>query len=261
MYWSRIEMDEDIQIVEYKDVNLTDAMLIEAFPIVGLVGSIAGHFIIDALHLEEIGAITSRYFVPAAVIHNGYPSPPVRIYAGKKTCGPDDSCSQLVVIISEFMPPVDVVKPLADMILEWAKKKKCSMIVSLEGTHAVNVKKLKTYGVASTLKMKEVLKTHGIEETKEGMITGVTGVLLWEGAQLKKDVLCLLAEAHSSFPDSRAAGMLIETLDKILPGIKLDPGPLYKEADDIEQKIKAFIKQAQPTAPSAHQPLPTQMYG
>jgi len=257
----RMEMDEDIQIVEYKDMNLTDAMLIEAFPTVGLVGSIAGHFIIDALHLEEIGAITSRYFVPAAVIHNGSPSPPVRIYAGKKTCGPDDSCSQLVVIISEFMPPVDVVKPLADAILEWAKKKRCKMIVSLEGTHAVNVKKLKAYGVASTPRMKETLLAHGIEETKEGMITGVTGVLLWEGAQMKRDVLCILAEAHSSYPDSRAAGTLVETLDKILPGIKLDPGPLYKEADDIEQKIRAFIKQAQPTAPTTNQPLPNQMYG
>jgi uncharacterized protein len=254
-------MDEDIQIIEYKDVNLTDAMLIEAFPTVGLVGSIAGHFIIDALHLEEIGAITSRYFMPAAVIHNGNPSPPVRIYAGKKICGPDNSCSQIAVIISEFMPVVDIVKPLADTILAWTKKKKCSMIVSLEGTHAVNAKKLKTYGVASTPRMKETLKTHSIDETKEGMITGVTGVLLYEGVLLKRDVLCLLAEAHSSYPDSRAAGMLVETLDKILPGIKLDPEPLYKEADDIEQKIRAFIKQAQPTAPSTHQQLPTQMYG
>ena len=254
-------MDDDIQIIEYKDVNLSDAMLIEAFPTVGLVGPIAGHFIVDALHLEEIGAITSRYFMPAAVIHNGNPSPPVRIYAGEKICGPENSCSQIAVIISEFMPAVDIVKPLADAILAWAKKKKCSMIVSLEGTHAVNAKKLKTYGVASTPKMKKTLKTHGIEETKEGMITGVTGVLLYEGVQLKRDVLCLLAEAHSSYPDSRAAGMLIETLDKILPGIKLDPEPLYKEADDIEQKIRAFIKQAQPTAPTTNQPLPSQMYG
>ena len=254
-------MEEDIQIIEYKEVNLTDAMLIEAFPTVGLVGSIAGHFIIDALHLEEIGAITSRYFMPAAVIHNGYPSPPVRIYAGKKNLRPGRLLFTACGHHLRVHAPVDVVKPLADTILEWAKKKKCSMIVSLEGTHAVNVKKLKTYGVASTQKMKETLKTHDIEETKEGMITGVTGVLLYEGAQLKRDVLCLLAEAHSSFPDSRAAGMLIETLDKILPGIKLDPGPLYKEADDIEQKIKAFIKQAQPTAPTSNQPLPSQMYG
>jgi len=108
--------------------------------------------------------------------------------------------------------------------------------------------------------MNDILKKYAIEETKEGMITGITGVLLFEGARLKQDVLCLLAEAHSSYPDSRAAALLVETIDKMLPEIKIDTQPLYKEAEDIEQKIRSFIKQAQPTAPSSV-PLPSQMYG
>ena len=253
-------MEEDIQIIEYKEVDLSNSILIEAFPTVGLVSSIAGHFIIEQLKLEEIGTISSRYFMPAAVIHNGMPSPPVRIYAGKKICGPTGTCDQIVVIISEFMPSVDIIKPLGDVILSWAKKKKCSYIVTLEGTHGLDPKKPKTFGVATTQKMKDILKKYGIEETKEGMITGVTGVLLFEGARLKRDVLCFLAEAHMSYPDSRAAALLVEALDKLLPEIKIDTEPLYKEANEIEQKIRSFIKQAQPTAPSSVQ-LPTQMYG
>lgn len=254
-------MDDDIQIMEYKENDLSNSMLIEAFPTVGLVGSIAGHFIIDALKLEEIGMISSRYFMPAAVIHNGSPSPPVRIYSGKKICGPDGSCQQIVIIISEFMPTADIIKPLAEKILAWAKKKKLNLLVTLEGTHAIDAKKLKTYGVGSTPKMKDLLKKYKIEETQEGMITGITGVLLYEGALMKRDILCLLAEAHSSYPDSRAAALLVETLDKMLPGIKIDPEPLYKEADDIEQKIRMFMKQAQPTAPSSYQQPAPQMYG
>jgi uncharacterized protein len=158
------------------------------------------------------------------------------------------------------MPTVDIIHPLGDAILAWAKKKKCSFIVTLEGTHALDPKKLKTHGVASTQKMKDVLKTYTIEETQEGMITGITGVLLYEGVRLKRDVLCLLAEAHTSYPDSRAAALLVETLGKMLPGMKIDTEPLYKEAEQIEQKIRAFIKQAEPTAPSIVQ-LPTHMYG
>ena len=253
-------MEEDIQIIEYKNVDLSNSVLIEAFPTVGLVSSIAGHFLVEQLKLEEIGTISSRYFMPAAVIHNGVPSPPVRIYAGKKICGSTGECNQIVVIISEFMPSVDIIKPVANMILTWAQKKKCSHIVTLEGTHSLNPKKPKTYGVATTQKMNDILKKYAIEETKEGMITGITGVLLFEGARLKQDVLCLLAEAHSSYPDSRAAALLVETLDKMLPEIKIDTQPLYKEAEDIEQKIRSFIKQAQPTAPSSV-PLPSQMYG
>jgi uncharacterized protein len=253
-------MEEEIQLIEYKDVDLSNAILIEAFPTVGLVSSIAGHFLVEQLKLEEIGTISSRYFMPAAVIHNGVPSPPVRIYASKKICGSANSCDQIAVIISEFMPPGDLIKPVANMILAWAQKKKCSHIVTLEGTHSLNPKKPKTYGVPTTQKMKDILTKYTIEETKEGMITGITGVLLFEGARLKQDVLCLLAEAHSSYPDSRAAALLVETLDKMLPEIQINTQPLYKEAEDIEQKIRSFIKQAQPTAPSSGT-LPSQMYG
>src|SRR5512137_521551 len=106
-------MEEEIQILEYKNIDLSNSILIEAFPTVGLVSSIAGHFLVEQLNLDEIGTISSRYFMPAAVIHNGVPSPPVRIYASKKFCGSGGGCDQIVVVSSEFMPAVDIIKPVA----------------------------------------------------------------------------------------------------------------------------------------------------
>ena len=254
---------EDIELIEYKDMDLSNSLLVVAFPTVGLISSIAGHFVVDSLKLKEIGTIVSNQFMPVTVIHKSNPSPPVRIYAGSKTCGPDGSCEQLAVIISEFMPPYNIIKPLADKILEWSDKKGCETIVSLEGTHAVGErkdKKLQIYGVGSNSKMKSLLKKYSIQETQEGMITGVTGVLLYEGVLMKRDVICLLAEAHAAYPDSRAAGVLLEKLDIMLPGIKIDPEPLYKEAEAIEKNLRKFMKQSKPTAPSIP-PIPTQMYG
>jgi uncharacterized protein len=253
---------EDIELIEYDNIDLSNSMLVVAFPTVGLISSIAGHFIIDQLKLDEIGAIVSKEFMPATVIHKSKPSPPVRIYAGKKKCGPDGTCEQLAVIISEFMPPYNIIKPLADKIIDWAKEKGCKNIVSLEGTHAVgdSKKKYKVYGIGSNAEMKKLLEKYKIEETKEGMITGVNGVILYQGVLLKRDVLCLLSEAHASFPDSRAAGNLLNKLDIMLPQIKIDPKPLYKEAEEIEKRIKTFMKQSKPTAPTMP-PVPTQMYG
>lgn len=254
---------EDITIVEYKKIDLSRSMLVIAFPTVGLVSSIAGHFIIDSLKLEEIGTIVSNHFVPATIIHKSKPSPPVRIYAGNKVCGPHGTCEQLAVIISEFMPPLYIIKPLADKILEWSNEKGCKMIVALEGTHAIGDKKeeeLQIYGVGSTEETKDFLKKYEIKETQEGMITGVTGILLYQGVLMKRDVICLLAETHTSYPDSRAAGNLLEKLDVMLPGIKIDPEPLYKEAEEIEKKIRKFMEQSKPTAPSAHS-APSYMYG
>ncbi|MFH1101483.1 MAG: PAC2 family protein [Methanobacteriota archaeon] len=146
------------------------------------------------------------------------------------------------------------------MIFKWAEKKGCKIIVTLEGMHAKNGKKPKTYGVATTPAMKKTLKKYDIQEIHDGMITGDTAILLYEGARLKRDVICLLADAHASYPDSRAAGLLLEKLDKLLPGIKIDPKPLYKEADEIEKRIRTYMSQSKPTAPSTPQ-LPTTMYG
>jgi uncharacterized protein len=253
---------EDIELIEYKEVDLSNSLLVAAFPTVGLISSIAGHYIIDSLKLDEIGTIISNEFMPATVIHKTKPSPPVRIYAGAKKCGPDGECEQIAVIISEFMPPYNIIKPLSDIILEWASKKGCKTIVTLEGTHAFGdaKKQLKVYGIGSTDKMKKFLKTYKIEETQEGMITGVTGVLLYEGVLKNHDVICLLSEAHSDFPDSRAAGNLLKKVDVMLPLIDIDPKPLYKEAEKIEEQIRKFIQQSKPTAPSLP-PLSTQMYG
>jgi len=253
---------EDIELIEYKKEDLSNSLLVVAFPTVGLISSIAGHYIIDSLKLDEIGTIISNNFMPATVIHKAKPSPPVRIYAGAKKCGPDGECEQIAVIISEFMPPYNIIKPLADKILDWASEKGCKIVVALEGTHAFgDVKKqLKVYGVGSTNRMKNFLKSYKIEETQEGMITGVTGVLLYQGVLKNHDVICLLSEAHSDFPDSRAAGNLLKKIDIMLPDIKIDPEPLYKEAEKIEDQIRRFMQQSKHTAPSIP-PLPTQMYG
>ena len=252
----------DIKIIDYKKTDLSNCLLVVAFPTVGLISSIAGHHIVQSLKLKEIGAIVSSQLMPTAVIHDGYPSPPVRIYAGKKTCGPQGSCDQIAVIMSEFMPPYEVIKPLADEILLWAKNKGCRFITALEGTHAegdIDEESLQVYGVASTKSIKDLMKKYDIPETNEGMITGVTGVLLYSAALLKQDALCLLSEAHSDYPDSRAAANIVSKLDIMLPGIRIDAKPLYEQAEEIEQKIRKFLDQSKPTAP-AIPPIPTNMY-
>jgi len=222
---------DDISVIEYKNIDLSNSMLVVAFPTVGLISSIAGHFIIDSLKLQPIGSITSSQFMPVTVIHKSIPSPPVRIYAGKKKCGPNDTCNTIAIIISEFMPSPEIIKPLVDKI----------------------------FGIATTPEMKKILKNFKISQTQEGMITGVTGVLLYQGMLEKRDVLCLLAETQTKYPDSRAAAALLEKLDKMLPAIKIDPKPLYESAKQIEDKILQSIDQSKPTAPSIR-PAPYSMY-
>lgn len=242
---------KDIEIITHNKVDLSNSLLIVAFPTVGLVSIITARFIIDTLKLEEIGSIDSPYLIPATVIHHGKPLPPVRLYAGKRTCGPNGSCSQLAVIVSEFMPPWELMIPLADSIITWAQQKKCKYIVTLEGTNAISEKtpaNPSVYGLGTTNVTKNLLNQFHIEESEEGLITGVSGVLLYRAVQRKFDMLCFLSEVHVSYPDSRSAGRLLEKLNLLIPDIKIDPEPLYIEAESIEHMIQTFMQQAKTTS-------------
>src|SRR5216110_3570459 len=97
---------EGIQIYELKRMDLRGATVIDGFPSVGLVSSIVANYLINALNLVQIGIMDSVYFPTVAMVRDGQPMNPVRIYAGPKM----DDRDQIVVFISEFQPPPNLIK-------------------------------------------------------------------------------------------------------------------------------------------------------
>ena len=74
-------------------------------------------------------------------------------------------------------------------------------------------------------------------------------------------MVCLLAEAHAEYPDSRSAAEVLKVLDKMVPQIKMDPKPLLEEAGKIEEKVKAAMAQIKPLSPAELPDTPPGMYG
>jgi uncharacterized protein len=239
-------MEDDIEIHMYEQVDLKNAMLIDGFPTVGLVSTIVSSFIIDSLKLRRVGSIISRNFPAAAIIHNGIPSPPLRIYAGPKLCGPDDECDQVVVLTSEVRVPDDLQLPLAQKILEWAEDQEVKLVLSLEGTPLMDEpdpdSKVGIYGAGSTDTARALITKFNLVPMEMGIITGIAGHLLYLGDMEKRDVLCILAPAHAQFPDARAAAKMIEVIDEMLPVIEIDTSPLLEEASKIEEQIQQSLE-------------------
>src|SRR5688500_4074835 len=115
--------DEELVIHEYKQVDLKGATIIDGFPSVGLVSTITANYLVDVLELEQIGIMDSKFFPTVSIVRNGIPLYPVRIYAAKGVC----------VFISEFQPAPKLIRPIAEAILAFAKKKGCKNIISPEG--------------------------------------------------------------------------------------------------------------------------------
>jgi uncharacterized protein len=277
----------DISIYELKKTNLRGATVIDGFPSIGLVSSIVANYLVNALELEQIGIMDSNFFPSISLIRNAQPLNTVRIYASERVRGTDEEdVDQIVVFISEFQPPPNLIKPISAAILDWIQEQRCRMLISPEGLViersdevAVEeeeqveeepkeeendieskIKNLELFGVGSTPTARNLLEDHDIPPFVEGVITGVAGVLLNEGKRRDFDVISLLAEAHSNYPDARAAARIIEVLDRLVLNIHIDSKPLYKEAEAIEMQIKSIRSQAKTSKVMKAPPSP-RMYG
>jgi len=282
---------DDIQIYEYRRLDLRDAFVIDGFPSVGLVSTITASYIVAALDMELIGVMDSVYFPTVSVIREGEPHHPVRFYAGDLE-GPEGDWTRLVVFLSEFQPPSNLIKMICNTILDWAEDQRCSCLISPEGlvvegevpaykpasngkddvdkdekgdvpqatTHATpGVEDKQVYGLSATPSGRERLQKSDVPIFPEGLISGIPGVLLNEGKKRSFEVTCLLAEAQDNIPDARAAARIIESLKKIIPYFELDLDPLYAEADLLEAKMKGYQKVAKPGGKRTT-PMPS-MYG
>jgi uncharacterized protein len=259
-------MEDDISIHMYEDVDLKNAMLIDGFPTVGLLSTIVSSFIVDALKLRRVGAVISRHFPAAAIIQKGVPSPPLRIYAGPKLCGPEDECDQVVILNSEVRIPDDLQLPLAQKILDWADSQGIKTVLTIEGTPLQDApdpeESLGIYGAGSTERARELITRFKLTPMDMGIITGVSGQMLYLANMEARDVLCLLGPAHAQYPDARAAAKMIEVIDDMLPVIEIDTDPLLEQASQIEKEIQGALEAIQRGVEHGKEPqsLPGPMY-
>ena len=246
-------MSKSITIHEITKHNLKDPVLIDGFPGVGLVGTIVANFLINALKLEQIGVIDSYKFPPISVVKDGEPHNPMRLYAGEQICN-DGSCNQVIVCVSEFTPPAEITKDLVKTLMDWAEENGCKKIISAEGFTSgpkADDEANDVYGVSSTIGSRKWIKDAKVKPFTYGTVGGITGALLNEGKIRKVNVLGLLAEVSEDSPDARAAANVIKAIDELLLAIELDPEPLLKEAQNLEQEVKIVRDQAPPEVSAA----------
>jgi len=250
---------ESVQIIDFEDIDLNGATVIAGFPSIGLVSTIAANYLIDALNLKQIGALDSQDFPALSVVHTGEPLSPVRIYAGTQPSG-----HKIVVFVSEFKPKPNLINSISETIMHWANEKECKLLISpegmvVEGKSIEGGEQVEAYAIGSTENARSMLLEKKIAQFKNGIIAGVSGVLLNIGKQQRFNVISILAEAHPNYPDAKAAAAAINVM-ALLMGIEINVTPLYEESERIEKQLQKFHKQAKPMV-SATQASQPSMYG
>ena len=251
--------NNDVEIVDFEDMDLQGATVIAGFPSIGLVSTIAANYLIDALNLRQIGALDSSHFPALSVVHTGEPLSPVRIYAGAQSNG-----EKIVVFVSEFKPKPNLINSISNAIMKWATEKKCKMLISpegmvVEGKNADSEETAGAYAIGSTGDVRNMLAMKNITQFKNGIIAGVSGVLLNKGKQSDFDVISILTQAHPNYPDAKAAAAAINVIALIID-LEINVAPLYEESERIEKQLQKFHKQAKPMVSQGRAPQP-EMYG
>ena len=232
----------DLTLHTYSDMCSKDAVAIVGFPSLGLVSSIATGFLAKELKLDLIAAVSSPAFPPYAIVQGGVPMPPVRIYGGcrKKDCDCEGGidCEDLFVITSEFVPKPEQTYEIASMIVDWCLKNNVSKIITLDGIPLFGPDMYSIIGVGSTENARKMMREYNIDSVDDGMVRGISGMMLLKSSDIDLDVITLLGSAKQDMPDPKGAAKLMEPLTRLLPELKIDTEPLYKEAEEIEKKIR-----------------------
>ena len=101
-------------------------------------------------------------------------------------------------------------------------------------------------GIGSTDSMHQLLSGIGVPLLRQGVVGGMTGVMMGECRRRGVGALAILAESdgeigQGAIPDARAAARIIQCLDGLLPAVQLDPEPLMEEAKRIEGQIREMM--------------------
>lgn len=238
-------MEYDIHINVADEATVEDAVVVLGTPTLGQVGTITAHYIIDELDMERVGDVHSIAFPPIALVEQGRPGAPLRLYARETPCGLGLSCERLVVITGEALPNGTALNRVADELATWCVDNGAEIVVLPDGALVEGEGEERAVRGVTTSEDADALREKlDVEAMEGGMMRGFSASFLVAADRRGLDAMAVLAQTTPKMPDARAAARIVELLDPIVPDIKLEPEPLREKAEAIEERVQAVRRQA-----------------
>jgi len=227
-------MEPSVRLVETKNINFKNPVVIIGFPDVGLVGTIVARYIIDKLKLEEIGHIESNLFPPILVIHNEKIQNIIQINGNEN----------VIVFTSEIPVPLEILNDLTKVIADWITSKKAEMTFIVGGMpnqNRLEMKTIVTHAIPTTHRASAILNKGKGQLFDEGVIIGMNALFLRKFFEEKSDGIALLADSFLAFPDPESSAVVIENLNKML-GWNIETKKLLEKGDEIRLNARDLMK-------------------
>jgi uncharacterized protein len=229
------------EIVELVEQPKGKKHAVLALPDAGLVGTIAGMHLVQALHLRLVGYIDTDVMPPVAVIHNRKARPPIQLYAN------DD----VLLIVSEIPLPAEAMRPVATAILQYLQQLNPKSITALGGSALppalrTQIETPEVYAVTTTEAEYDRVFDKKIKFLDEGIVAGSYAILLLEAQRQKIPITYVMAQAFLNIPDPGAAAETIKTLSK-LTDIQISTKELLEGAEEVRVRVRDLMNQTTTT--------------
>jgi uncharacterized protein (TIGR00162 family) len=203
-------------IKELTKVELKNPILVEGFPGLGMVGSIATKYLVKQLKAQKLAILHSPHFPYHVIVNKKGGARLLRgeFYFWKNEAGENDFIfltgdSQAQTIEGQF--------EVANSILDFAEKKKVKTIITIGGYRNEVEDTPKVVAVSTNSDLFErALKAKAVSSDAGTPIVGTAGLLLGLAKFRKMDAVCLLGETRGYLPDPKTAKSVIEVLRGLL---------------------------------------------
>jgi predicted ATP-grasp superfamily ATP-dependent carboligase len=228
----------DVTLREFSNCEVDGAILIEGFPSISLASILSAGYIREQLKLPLIGVMTSPKFPPRCIIENGVPIHPIRIYGNK----------QVVVCLCEFkIPTPELTYEVVSLLLDFADRHKCTLFLTVEGLPLDDIEtSSEVFDQLAFVSTKESFTKKmtelGHHPLNDGVIVGVTSMILAEGALARTDVACLIVGASSKYPEARGAVNVVKAINSYMPELNIDIVPLEMKASQLEKSVQEILQ-------------------
>lgn len=215
--------------------------LIEGFPGLGLVASIAIDQITKQLDLDYYGQIRCASLPPVASYSDGHIQDLVRVYAG--------TAPPVLTLQSDLAIPPNAIDSVSTCVLSDIADE-INRAIFLAGAPARNEdERGDVVGVATNSQIEKDLRAANIDIAEgAGLIGGITGSLVNDCYLNDIPAAVLIVNAHPSLPDPAAAQSVIETALEPLVDFDIDTTELKEQADNIQRQLQQIAEQYQKTA-------------
>lgn len=223
------------EIRDVSDLDLNGYTLIECFPSISALALITANIILESGgtdNFDQIAVGDSNQLPAICVVYYSKPKFPIRIYASDRM--------KIALLASEIPQYPPITREIGKKIFHWTKTRGIKRIVSVEGykseyTQSPQQMPMRVFGVGTTESCRSYLTDKQIPPLAQGVIKGLSAVLLNEGWYNKSEVIVLLGEVRQHYPEIRTAARIVEVLNQLIPSLDIGIEPILAQAEKIEQ--------------------------